>query len=207
MKRHSTILISVLALVMGLAGIAWADPGEHADIVGQGPGGPVVAQDGARIHRTANGVTASISMSTPAPGSYLYPESSMWPTSSGEEGSPEAFSLWVFLFFNPEACDGGCDGSDLVGNKAVVAGAFNAGGHLVAGPNLTISGKINSRSAVFGGPMAETLSEALGMGYDVAGAEVHLAVAPHGALDPALLPGQITTPAGNPNYWWIALFD
>jgi hypothetical protein len=38
-------------------------------------------------------------------------------------------------------------------------------------------------------------------------AEVHLAVAPHGNLDPALLPDQITKPIGNANFWWIAVFN
>ena len=37
-------------------------------------------------------------------------------------------------------------------------------------------------------------------------AEVHLAVAPHGKVDPALLPDQITKPIGNPAFWWIATF-
>jgi hypothetical protein len=32
-------------------------------------------------------------------------------------------------------------------------------------------------------------------------------VAPHGALDPELLPEQIKTPTGDPSFWWIALFE
>jgi len=49
-------------------------------------------------------------MPTPEPGSYTYPQG---PTASGEPGHPETFSLWVFIFFNPEECHNGCDGSDL----------------------------------------------------------------------------------------------
>ncbi|MBW3666408.1 MAG: hypothetical protein KY394_02310 [Actinobacteria bacterium] len=41
---------------------------------------------------------------------------------------------------------------------------------------------------------------------EIAGAEIHLAVARRGQLDPMLLPAQITTPAGTPTHWWIALF-
>jgi len=37
-------------------------------------------------------------------------------------------------------------------------------------------------------------------------AEVHLAVAPHGALQPETLPNQITTPIGDPSFWWVAFF-
>jgi hypothetical protein len=185
------------------------NPSETADIFGQGPGGPVVAVDGAKIHRTATGVTASVTMATPTPGSYTVPST---PTSSGVEGSPAAFSLWVFIFFNPEACVGPCDGTDLMRDNntlpRVIAGGYNAGGHLVSGPNLTISGRVNQASATFGGPNAESIAQALDMGYDIATAEIHLAVAPHGQLDPALLPAQISTPAGTPANWWLAtMFD
>ena len=184
---------------VALAGSPW----EQADIASQGPGGPVVSPGGAGIHRTANGVTAKVSMPTPEPGSYAYPQG---PTASGVAGHPEAFTLWVFIFFNPEACDGDCDGPDLTTNLDVVAGAFNAGGHLVGGPNLTISGKVNQQSALFGGPNAESITAALELGYTIAGAEIHLAVVPHGALDPHLLPEAIKTPVGNASFWWIALF-
>jgi hypothetical protein len=37
-------------------------------------------------------------------------------------------------------------------------------------------------------------------------AEVHVAVALHGVLDPALLPEQISKPIGSPPFWWIAMF-
>jgi hypothetical protein len=37
-------------------------------------------------------------------------------------------------------------------------------------------------------------------------AEVHVAVAPHGQLEPALLPDQITKPIGSPPFGWIAIF-
>lgn len=37
---------------------------------------------------------------------------------------------------------------------------------------------------------------------------VHLAVAPHGTLDPAVMPEQINTPTSpGPDIWWVALFD
>ena len=90
-----------------------------------------------------------------------------------------------------------------------MAGAFNAGGHLVAGPHLRISGRVTEQSAAFppGVDLVESLTEALDAGYRIADAEIHLAVAPHGALDPHLLPEQISTPAGTAEHWWIALFD
>lgn len=217
MIRRTVVVSAVVALIVATVSVAGASPWETADISGQGMGGPIVAEDGAKIHRTAKGVTASVSMPAPAPGEYAVPEG---PTSSGEEGSPAAFSLWVFIFFNPDACDGSCDGPDLAGEDVVAAG-YNAGGHLVAGPHLTISGKVNAQSRAFGPPgvpvctgadagdsvCVETVGQALALGHTLADAEVHLAVAPHGKLDPSLLPAQITTPAGNAaDHWWTALF-
>lgn len=205
MIRRILVLVSAVAVMVATAAVAGAAPGETADVFGQGPGGDTVAVDGATIHRTAKGISASVKMPTPAPGSYTYPDTE---TASGEAGHPEAFSLWVFVFFNPEACDGGCDAADLAANPDVVAGAFNAGGHLVAGRNLTISGKANQQSPTFGpAEFAETIPEALSQGHDIANAEIHLAVAPHGALAPELLPAQIKTPAGDPSHWWFAVFE
>lgn len=204
--RPTRALVTLAAVAFFLASssvASAANPWERADLVGQGLGGPTVATDGGAINRNSTGVTAKVSMPTPAPGSYAYPQG---PTASGLPGHPEAFTLWVFIFFNPEACDGECAGPDLTGNPDVVAGAFNAGGHLVSGPNLTISGKVNQQSTVFGGANAESITEALALGYTIADAEIHLAIAPHGALDPHLLPEAIRTPVGNATFWWIGLF-
>lgn len=203
MRRLLTAIVAV-ALVAATAATAAANPWEVEDIVGQGMGGPTVAVDGARISRGATGLSASVTMATPEPGTYTYPQT---PTSSGVQGHPEAFSLWVIAFFNPEACDGVCDMPDVIGNPNVVAGGYNAGGHLAAGPTLTLSGRVNAQSATFGGPNAESIAEALASGYTFADAHIHIAVAPHGALAPELLPAQITTPAGAPPQWWLAIFN
>jgi hypothetical protein len=195
--------------IVAASPVAAAGPWELEDVVGQGPAGPVVAVDAAGILRGANGISARVSMPTPAPGSYVYPTGA---TASGVAGHPEAFSLWVFIFYNPGACVGPCDGPDLMSpDPAIVAGAYNGGGHIEGGPNLTLAGHVNHQSTVFGGPNAESLATALSQGFDLANAEVHLAVAPHGALDPSLLPASISTPAGNPptpaNFWWLAFFS
>src|SRR5204863_7167617 len=142
---------------------------------------------------------AGLPLPAPEPGSYDCPVGA---TGSGVAGHPEAFSLWVFIFFNPEACAAAtCGPADLMNNPNVIAGAFNAGGHIEGGSNLTLAGSVNPSRASFGGPNAETIGEALAMGYNLADADIHLAVAPHGALAPALLPEQISTPVGNPSFW------
>jgi len=203
-KRILSSIITASALVLSASVASAAGPSETADVVGQGLAGPIVAPDGAAILRTPNSVVAKLVMPTPVPGSYAYP---IGPTGSGVAGHPEAFSLWVFIFYNPEECAAAlCGPADLMNDPDVIAGAHNAGGHLAGGPQLTLAGSVNRQSFTFGGPNAETLGEALSMGYDLADAEIHLAVAPHGALDPALLPGQITTPVGNPGFWWLSIF-
>ena len=205
MRRLVTV-IAVAAMVATSAATAVANPWEADDLFGQGLAGPTVAVDGAMINRGATGVTASVTMPTPEPGAYVYPAAA--PNASGVEGHPEAFSLWVFIFFNPEECASSlCGPGDLINDPDVVAGAYNAGGHLAAGPTLTMSGRITEKTMSFGG--GETIEDALAMGrgYSIADAEIHIAVAPHGALAPELLPAQIKTPAGTPAHWWIAIFD
>lgn len=203
-RRLATTLVATAALMGATLTAGAANPWESADIYQQGSSTEVEVHDGAEIRRTAKGLTAKVSMPTPEPGSYEYPTGA---TASGVPGHPEMFSLWVFIFFNPDACIGNCDGSDLQSaDPNVIAGAFNAGGHVVGGPNLSIAGRVNEQSVVFGGPNAETISEALSLGYTLADAEIHLAVAPHGALAPDLLPDAIKTPVGDPSFWWVALF-
>lgn len=202
--RIFAILMAVTSLMLSATIASAGGPAETANVVGQGLMGPVVAPGGAAIIRTPNGVVANLSMATPTPGSYTNP---VGPTGSGATGHPEVFSLWVFVFFNPEECAAAiCGPGDLMTNTDVIAGAYNAGGHVVGGPNLNLGGFVNRSAFTFGGPNAETIGQALAMGYSLNDAEIHLAVAPHGALDPALLPGSISTPNGTPANWWIALF-
>jgi len=202
--RILATVVAVAGVIASATSVAAGSAWESANVVGQGLAGPVVAPGGASILRTPNGVAASLVMSTPEPGSYAYPTG---PTGSGVAGHPEAFSLWVFIFFNPEECASAiCGPGDLMNNPDVIAGAYNAGGHLEGGSKLTLQGFVNKDSFTFGGPNAERLGQALAMGYDLADADIHLAVAPHGALDPALLPGSISTPVGTPAFWWLAIF-
>lgn len=149
---------------------------ETANVFGQGLGGAVVDDAEAKIRRSANGITAKVTMAAPEPGSYAYPD-------DAERGRSEAFTLWVFVFDDPEAADWD--------------GAFLGAGHAVAGSRLTLSGHISRKTDPF-------IGEAL---QNPEGAKIHLAVAPHGAVDPSKLPEQLQTPAGTPAHWWFALFE
>lgn len=194
------ILMLAASITAGLGtGPAVADNDmAFADVFGQGPLGPVIAMDGARLVRTGNKLIISVRIPTPEPGSYNYPSGNAW-NNDAYPGNPEAFSLWAFVFNDPESCTGGgegvCTPADAR-NGTPGAGAFNVAGHLVAGPVLQLNGNVTLESAPFGGaPLTDPLT-----------AEVHLAIAPHGALQPETLPNQIQTPIGDPGYWWIAFF-
>lgn len=163
---------------------------ETADIVGQGPTGSVVAADGATLRRTPNGISVQVRMPTPEPGSYTYPSGPDGGAWTDEEGTPEVFSLWCFVFdpdhdpFNPPT--------------QTWTGVFAAAGHAVAGSTLTLSGHVSTSSEPF-------LGEALD---NPESAAVMLAVAPHGALTAEHLPDALRTPTQpGPDIWWIATFD
>ncbi len=168
--------------VFGMTGAVAASEvtNQTEDVFGQGMGGAVVAEDGATLRRTKNGISMSLSMPTPEPGTYDYPETGVF---SGP-GHPEAFTLWAFVFNDPSAEDWD--------------GAFFVTGHVVSGRKLNLSGRVSTNTEPFAGDQLNNPE----------GAEVHLAVAPHGGLDPELMPEQIQTPTGpGPDIWWIALFD
>lgn len=182
---------------------------QTADVFGQGMNGPVVAEDGATLRRTPNGISVQLSMPTPEPGAYTYPSGPPGGAWTDEEGHPEAFTLWAFVFNDPEACEhahpdapAGIEcGSGDIGQPAGGA-AFFVAGHLFGGPHLELSGHVSRNTDPFptatpGVPLADPM-----------GAEVHLAVAPHGALEPDLLPEQIQTPTQpGPDIWWLGLFE
>lgn len=182
--KKSLVLLAAMALLVGMLVPASANGAmtQTADVFGQGLEGPVVAVDGATLKRTDNGIKTKIKMPTPEPGTYDYPtEGSAF---TEEEGPPEAFTLWVFVFDDPEDDDW--------------TGAFLGAGHIVGGDTLTLSGHISTNTEPFAGAPLENPREA----------KVHLAVAPHGALDEEEMPEQIQTPTGpGPDIWWLALFD
>lgn len=187
------IAISTAVLLAVLPAAAAGQP-ETADVMTQ-DGMGVHASDGARLVRQANGIAMSVTMPTPEPGSYVYADGT-------ESGHPEVFTLWAFVFSHPENCSDAC-GPDDVADPAVGFGVYNVAGHVNAGATLNLSGRVGVGEPAMGPPGA-----AITPLSNPAGAEVHLAVAPHGALDPATLPSELRVPVGSPvcGCWWVALF-
>lgn len=196
--RKQLIGLSALMMVVGLVALPAAakKASETLPLLSQDDGTGRVETDGTTtITRGKNGLKIKVVMDTPEPGSYEYPDG------AADDGAPEAYSLWAFVFAYPGDCDGPCSGLDDV--VASGGGVFNVAGHISGGGNLVLSGHISKNTPPFEpGPYTgqfNTLS-------NVAGAEVHVAVAPHGTLDPAQLPAQITTPIGTPAFWWVSIF-
>lgn len=192
-----TLMIATVALAaLGISGQAAA---ETMDVVGQGPGGSVVAADGARLIRGPNGINISLVMPTPQPFSYVYPA----PNGFQPEvfmGHPEVFTGWAFIFNYPDECsDGVCGMDDLGSDKPAKGAAYNYAGHVVGGRTLRLTGRIGLNDVPFPAVPGAPLENPFG-------AEVHIAIAPHGTLQPDMLPGQISTPIGTGAEWWLAIF-
>ncbi len=195
-SRITAIAATGLTLLAGTPPAAASVATDTADVIGQGPAGPVVSPNGATIGRNQTGISVKLTMPTPQPGSYDYPPPNAFHPEGARPGHPEAFSLWVFVFNHPNECSDPCDGNDL-GDTPARGGAFNAAGHIVGGQTLQLAGRVTTNSTPFTGS-ALTEPET---------AEVHLAVAPHGELQPEIMPDQISKPIGSPPYWWLANFS
>lgn len=180
---------------------------ETADVYGQAPDNRLVARDGATIHRTPNEILIDFRMPTPVPGTYTYPsgppnlEDVGW---TDQAGDLEAFTLWAFVFDYPEECEDDCGAEDL-GDPAG-GGAFDVSGRAVElsrVAELTLHGFISTETDVY-----EENGEVFGVPMErPQEAEVHLAIAPHGAFDPDMMPEILTTRTGPADVWWTAIFD
>ena len=180
-------VLAMAAIWPAMAG-AGADK-ETQDVAIQGGGG-VYAADAATLIRTSNGLNITVTIPTPKPGSYLYPGGAV-------EGSPEVFTGWAIVFNYPDMCSGPCDGDDLGADKPAKGGVYNIAGHMTGGSTLTMSGHVSVGQAPFAFAPLQL----------PATADVHIAIAPHGQLDPSQMPAQISTPIGGPPVWWVALFE
>ncbi len=197
--RSVAWLLGAITIVLASAQATADVTIQNSDVIGQGMAGPVVAPDGAKLIRSDNGLTASIRIPTPQMGGYLYPPGNAW-NPDAVPGHPEVYTFWVFVFNYPEDCaiPNSCGLSDFGAGRGAPA-AFNAGGHVIGNaPFLRISGHVSLESEAFlpvGGRLIEPKT-----------AEVHFAIAPHGALNAEFMPNQIQTPIGTVDHWWLAFF-
>lgn len=199
--RRLIALLAAAALAVGLAALpVGATTAEQADVLGQGGVG-VLNPDGATLDRDADGIRISYNVPTPAPGSYAYPTSDMVPPGASHPevipGYPEVFTLWAFVFNYPALCsDGICDANDL-GDPLSKGGVYRVDGIIAANPT------IGFRTGIDVGDAATAFFDL----ENPLGAEVHLAMAPHGmAHSGEDLRTQLNVSVGTPDFWWPALF-
>ena len=209
MKTRTALLLGTFLLILiSTQSHAQGAIKQTENVNGQGIGGPTVSENGAKLIRTKKGITVAVSMPTPIPGpdSYAYPPGNVFQPDVFM-GSPEVFTGWIFFFNIPENCaiPNACAPPPPMHpgpNDFTTAegGVYNFAGHAAAGGGtLNMVGHISVGEMVFGGPPTSTLQNPYG-------AEIHVAIAPHGTLQPALLPAQFNTPIGGPPFWWLALF-
>ena len=229
---HKSRIISALALAATLA-ITTASMATAQDGTKQKPGrvnnNPTADTSGdnllrtrnARITRSKDGIQISMKLTTPEAGGYRYPET----VPAERQAQPEVFTGWVFIFNNPENCTSfpgtefPCGAQDF--NDEVKAGAYNFSG-------TTNALRQTSKGEIVVNPDTDgmvVLEGAVGVGQEQnppvvdgttthplenpMGAEIHVAIAPHGQLDVATLPDELYRPAGNPacDCWWVATFE
>jgi hypothetical protein len=209
-----------VALLAAFATSAAAQPVEQqASGVDNQPTAPFDADlqllrpEDARVTRYEDRVEFEVTMTTPTPGTYVYPDS----VPAERYASPEAFTLWAFVFNHPEACatPNECGPGDFT--EAVQGGLYGVAGHLTAvdhsggafeldrdgGGRMTLRGEVK-----VGDPSRTLPSSPTFPLQNPLGAELHVAVAPHGQADPAAIASELYEPAGNPacGCWWLAFF-
>lgn len=217
--RAAATLALAAALLMPAVAFGQAEPelptGVENEPLEQLGHEPTLFAENARLTRHEDHLEFEITMNTPAPGSYNYPEE----VENERKVPPEVFTAWAFVFNNPELCDG----SELCGvddfSPEVKAGVYGVAGHVSSidheggsfildrgtGGQMVLRGEIAVGDPQWPdlppGEITYPLSNPLG-------AEVHLAIAPHGQVDPATVANELYAPAGRPGCgcWWLAFF-
>lgn len=223
--RPAALAASTLLLMIAFSGGAVSQSTtEQANSVGNvptealAPGTALIRAEDALLTRDDDRLILEISMDVPTPGTYRYPDG-MPPES---QAAPEAFTLWAFVFNYPENCTSGdapflCGPDDFT--EGAEGGIYGLAGHV---PSIDHSGRAFEYDRSTDGRMTLTGEIRVGdpqrpdsppgsINFPLAnprGAEVHVAIAPHGQIDPKTLASDLYEPAGSPDCgcWWNAFF-
>ena len=204
--RPFMTIVAVASFVTGCGSGGDEDAWQTVDVGEQGAADTVYEPDGARLERGPEGLHVEVVVPTPGPGTYEYPTGDMIPpwvedhpaVGPGSLDAPEVFTLWLFAFNDPASCTAGeCDSDDLGIDAAARGGVHQIDGRVADDEMLRFSGNVRlGQEPRTGSPLDDAL-----------GAEVHIAIAPHGrALSGADRVTQLNTPVGNPTLWWPAQF-
>ncbi|MEM9565320.1 MAG: hypothetical protein AAGA93_22045 [Actinomycetota bacterium] len=202
-RRRGVVVALVAALLLGLAGATAAEAHsnhrQRADIQGQGGEG-IAKRNGARLVRSDHAIEVRWKLRTPKPGSYSYPDADAVPPGAPPHpevvpGHPEVFTLWAFVFDHPDNCTDPCDFDDI-GDTPARGSIYQLDGTVADGRRIHMEGKVRLGQA-----------PAVGLGMsNPTGAEVHVAMAPHGMVNDDQLGRQLNGAIGGPPEWFPAIF-
>jgi len=223
--RPAIALAFAATLTLSASAAVAETTSQKADRANNGPTADIADADNlllkknARLMRTEDGLGISMELITTEACAYKYPDT----IPAERQAQPEDFTGWAFIFNHPENCVSFPDTAFPCGpddfNDSVKAGVYNFAGHInsvsqssggdlvaniVNDGMLVLTGDISTGQDNHSGPPGTT-TFAL---ENPLGAEVHVAIAPHGQIDPAELPGELYRPAGSPacDCWWVATF-
>ena len=201
--RTVVVLLTALAMLVATTQTASADPPQvvqTTDVLAQGGNG-LYQGDGARLVRSDNSLRIKWQVPTPDPGTYQYPTADQVPPGAPDHpdivpGWPEVFTLWVFVFNNPQLCTEPCDFDDI-GDTPAQGGIYQADGIIAHGNKITMRGDVEVGTPPLAGvALASPLT-----------AEVHVAMTSHGqAYSGEDLARQLSIAVGTPAEWWPAIF-
>ena len=184
------------------------------------PGGDLLRPENSTLTRHEDRVEIEIILDTPVPGTYEYPEA----IPPERRAAPELFTAWVFIFNRPDHCVAAtepprCGPDDF--SEAVGGGVYNLAAHVTSidhsGGSFELDRSTDGQTILRGEivvgqaprpdspPGDQHVRTALD---DPLGAEIHVAIAPHGQVDPATFATEAYEPAGNPGCgcWWVSTF-
>jgi hypothetical protein len=212
----AALSVAIPTAVIAQEGVQQADDVGNAPTLQLSPDLELIRVEDALLTRDPDGLTFEISMDVPTPATYVYPDE----VPPGRRASPELFTMWSFIFNFPEACTSG-SGDELCGpddfTDAARGGVYGLAGHVTAidvsgGPfelDRDAGGRMTfHRRIEVGDPERPNPEEVTYPLENPLGAEVHVAIAPHGQMDPATVVTELFNPAGNPDCgcWWGAAF-
>ena len=224
-QRPSVVAGAAMAFALASSGSVAAQTTEQAqDVLNKptevlSPGLELIKAEDALLTRYEDRLVLEITMDAPTPATYVYPDS----VPPERQASPEVFTVWAFVFNHPDACTSGSEGlacgvDDFT--EAVKAGAYGVSGHVTAvdhsGGAFELDRGTDGKMVFIGeikvGDAQRPNSPPDSLNYPLESpmeAEVHVAIAPHGQLDPANIATDLYEPAGNADCgcWWNAFFS
>ena len=221
--QRMVAIVGALALTIPLlAATTTAQDAESARLVENAPTDghgvePFLRAEDASIRRFDDHLEFEVTMRTPEPGSYTYPDV----VPIHRQAPPEVFTAWVFVFNHSEHCSVAsfptCNADDF--SEAVKSGVYGIAGHVSSVDHeggAFILDRATDGTMTFRGAIAvgQPQDPRLPPGTDTyplenpMGAEVHVAIAPHGQLDPSSIATELYAPQGDPGCgcWWVAFF-